>query len=175
VGFIARDFDAKGGPDVLAAFQLLRGVRPDAQLLIVGSEPRLDAAKRRTLGVEWHSLLPREELLDSVLPTIDVFAYPTHFDGLPLTLLEVMARGIPFVVSDYGAMPEIVGHGAAGKVVGEGDTHGLAAALDRLLEQPENGRARERAAAWFDSHYAPDVARTLLGRVYEQALVTPDV
>lgn len=169
IGFVARDFDAKGGPTVLEAFEIVWRHRPDAELVVIGSPPRGDFSQLRAHGITWHPYLPRSELLEQHLPRLDVFAYPTRFDGLPLIVLEALALGIPVATSDYLAMPEIVGHGVAGSVTPEGDAQALADALLRLLDSDENAKARQRAATWFDEHFAPDVAVARLGRAYDAA------
>jgi glycosyltransferase involved in cell wall biosynthesis len=102
-----------------------------------------------------------------------VLAYPTECDGLPLTVLEALARGIPVSTSDYQAMPEIVGEGAAGSVTPIGDGVALAGEIARLLDVRENQTARRRAAKWFDTHYAPGVARDRLVQAYRAALADP--
>ena len=168
IGFVG-DFEAKGGAIVLDAFELVRRRRPDAELVIIGSPPRGDASQLRARSITWHPRLPRSELLEHHLPSLDVFAYPTRIDGLPLTVLEVMARGIPVVTSDYGAMPEIVGHGRAGAVVAQGDAAGFADALLSLLDAEENARARRQTAEWFDAHYSPEVAIGRLAKAYDAA------
>jgi glycosyltransferase involved in cell wall biosynthesis len=169
IGFVATDFASKGGPVVLNAFESVRLQRPEAELVVIGSPPPTDAAALSARGITWHARVPRSVLLEQHLPSLDVFAYPTQFDGLPLVVLEVMALGIPVATSDYFAMPEIVGHGLAGTVSPQGDARALANMLLRLLDREENARARERAAAWFDSHFAPDVAVGKLGRAYDAA------
>jgi glycosyltransferase involved in cell wall biosynthesis len=168
IGFVASDFDAKGGPVVLEAFENVRRSRPDAELLVIGSPPRGETPQLRLRGITWYPHMPRSVLLDH-LPSLDVFAYPTESDGLPLIVLEVMALGVPVATSDYLAMPEIIGHGIAGSVTAQADASALAVAILRLLEPEENARARQQTAAWFDAHYAPGVAVAQLGRAYEAA------
>jgi glycosyltransferase involved in cell wall biosynthesis len=170
IGFVATDFVSKGGPVVLDAFELVRSQRADAELVIIGSPPPTDAVSLEARGITWRARVPRSVLLEQHLPSFDVFAYPTQFDGLPLIVLEVMALGIPVATSDYLAMPEIVGHGIAGSVSPQGDALALGRALLRLLDQEENERARERTAAWFDSHFAPDIAVAKLARAYDAAV-----
>jgi glycosyltransferase involved in cell wall biosynthesis len=170
IGFIASDFDAKGGPTVLRAFELVRGERPDVELIIIGSAPRAARMELRARGITWFPRLTRRELLEDHMPLFDVFAYPTQSDGLPLTVLEVMARGIPIATSDYEAMPEVVGHGRAGSVTQQRDSDALAKALLSLLDPVENAKARREAAHWFDTHYTPVVAGSKLARAYDAAM-----
>jgi glycosyltransferase involved in cell wall biosynthesis len=169
IGFVASDFEMKGGPCLLDAFEIVRRNRPDAQLTIIGSEPRGNPSELRRAGIEWHGRVPRSEVLGRHVPTFDVCAHPTNADSLPLSVLEVMARGIPVVTSDYEAMPEIVGYGEAGSVTPQGDAVSLADALLRFLDPGENAAARVRVARWFDAHYAPDVAVAQLASAYESA------
>jgi glycosyltransferase involved in cell wall biosynthesis len=170
IGFIARAFDVKGGPTVLRAFDLARRERRELELIVIGCPPPATRAELRSRGITWLPDVPRRELLEVHMPKFDVFAYPTEFDGLPLTVLEVMARGIPIATSDYRAMPEVVGHGEAGSVTPQRDAEALAQAFLRLLEPANNAEARRRAAAWFDMNYSPDVAVPRLGLAYDAAI-----
>lgn len=171
IGFVASDFEAKGGPCLLKAFAILRCERPDVRLTVIGSEPRDDPVHLAEDGIDWVGRVSRPELLNRYLPSFDVCAHPTTADSLPLAVLEMMARGIPIAVSDYEAMPEIVGYGAAGSVTPQGDAVALARALSKMLEPAGNAAARIRAAQWFDAHFAPDVALTKLSRAYDFAVL----
>jgi glycosyltransferase involved in cell wall biosynthesis len=170
IGFVATEFVAKGGEDVVTAFARVRRLRPDAKLIIVGSQPQMtpDGLTRR--GITWMPRVPRAELLANLVPRFDAFAYPTRFDSFSFTTLEAMAHGIPVVTSDYGPMPEVVGEGFAGRVIPRGDVAGLADELVRLLDPEENRRVRARTAEWFDAHYSPAAAMPKLVAAYEAAL-----
>ena len=109
-------------------------------------------------------------LIDQVLPQFSVFAYPSRFDGLPLTLLEVMALGIPVIVSDYGALPEIVDHGRAGKVATLGMPGALLEALRQVVDQGERERLGAAARARVEERYSLRTTSAALGAVYRDAL-----
>ena len=174
VGFVATAFEAKGGPTVVAAFEEVRRSRPDAVLTIIGSASRMDANEQQNRGIEWIGRVDRDELLSVHLPRFDVFAYPTLADGLPLSVLEVMALGIPVVTSDFAAMPEIVGHGSAGRVVPQHDTHRLAEEVLDLLRPEVHRSASEATQRWFDQHYETSIAVGLLGDAYADAVRLAD-
>jgi glycosyltransferase involved in cell wall biosynthesis len=116
IGFVAKDFDAKGGNTLLDAFAIVRVLRPDAHLDIVGCEPRLNEADAAARGITWLPYIPREKLLAEMYPNWDVFAYPTGFDCISYVLLEAMSHGLAIVTSDYPSMPEAVAYGKAGLV-----------------------------------------------------------
>lgn len=170
VGFIAKDFDAKGGQTLLKAWEIVRRSRPDAGLTIVGSMSRLEAPAAEALDIQWLPHVERSRLLHEILPAWDVFAYPTEFDGLPLVALEAMSLGIPIATSSYQAMPEIVGRAGLVSPVGAAET--LAQNILRLLEPEANAQFRSGAAARFREVYsARSVAPRLLDayRLAQQA------
>lgn len=169
IGFVAKDFEAKGGLVLLDAFARLRACRPDAELVIVGSPARLDEAMQQARGIRWLPVVPRDELLAAILPTFDVFAYPTQFDGMPLVVLEAMSRGIAIAATNYRALPEMLDHGRAGFLSPTHDAEALAANLLALLEPATNRRYRAAARRQFDLRYAADVVLPQLAAAYAAA------
>ncbi len=170
VGFVGGDFVAKGGEIVLDAMSTVRRRRPDAQLWTAGEHPSRSDAELRDAGVYARGYLDRDELLSTFLPSCQVFAYPSSFDGLPLTLLEALAVGVPSVVSDYFALPEVVGDGGAGRVVAQRDPTALAEAILELLDPGIHPGASAAARARYASTYAPEVVLPLLRANYEMAI-----
>jgi L-malate glycosyltransferase len=77
----------------------------------------------------------------ALLPQADAFVLPSHYEGLPLSVLEAMAAGVPVVVTRVGGNPGIVEDGRNGSMVEPGDAPGLAGALERLLQDRPFGRA----------------------------------
>ena len=86
---------------------------------------------------------------------------PSHLEGFGLPVLEAMTAGIPVIVSNRGALPEVAGD--AGQIVEPDDPEGFAEAMRRYLDEPAfaaaavaRGLARARTYSWDAS------ARTLL-------------
>jgi glycogen(starch) synthase len=81
---------------------------------------------------------------------LDLYAYASLRESLPLAVLEAMAMGLPIVSSDVGDVASALGHGEAGVVVPPGDVTALANAIDALAADPVRrahlGRNAERAA-----------------------------
>ncbi len=170
IGFIAKDFDAKGGGDLLGAYDSVRAKNPGVRLTIVGCPPRLPEDQAKARGIRWIPYIPRETLLNEFLPSIDMLAYPTLFDGQPLVVMEAMSLGIPVITSDYQAMPEMVAHGSAGRIVPMGDIEKLAAAITGLLEPAENARCAAASRAHFLATYCAGAVRPRLLACYDQAM-----
>jgi len=167
VGFVAGAFVAKGGDTVLAAMPAVRRARPDAHLVIAGGETDLDPRTLAEAAATKVGYLSRPDLLSDFFPQCAVFAYPSRMDGLPLTLLEAMATGLPCAVSDYFALPEVVGTG--GRSVPQDNPVALAAALVDLLDPVTNDAVGSAALARYRDTYAPDAVRPLLRQNYKLA------
>ena len=112
--------------------------------------------RAREAGLEaqvvFAGLVPYERIPEE-LRGADVFALPSLQEGLPLSLLEAMASGLPVVASAVGGIPAVVRDGDDGFLVPAGDVAALGAALVRLANDPVRrarlGEAARRAAqAW---------------------------
>jgi glycosyltransferase involved in cell wall biosynthesis len=63
----------------------------------------------------------------------DAFVFPSHFEGLPVALLEAAAAGLPCVATDVGGVVDILDGGRAGLIVPSHSPSALAAALETLV------------------------------------------
>jgi glycosyltransferase involved in cell wall biosynthesis len=159
VGFVARDFKAKGGEAVLEAWKIVVRARPDAELVIAGSPP--PPPERHPPGVTWLPYIPREELLGDLMPSLDVFAYPTLYDYLPCyTQVEALARGVPVAGSTHRDFAESIGgergslEGSAGLLCAKNDSRALASNILKMLEPEANRRFSHGARELFAQNYA---------------------
>lgn len=112
------------------------------------------------------------EDLAATMGSAEIVCVPSIYEGFSLPTLEAMACGTPLVVSNGGAIPEVVGEpGLCADIVPAGDAEALTTALRDLLDDPERrarmGRAaRERARTEFSWEA---VARAT-AKVYEHAI-----
>jgi glycosyltransferase involved in cell wall biosynthesis len=81
-----------------------------------------------------------------------VFAFPSRYEGFGLPPLEAMACGAPVIVSDTSSLPEVVG--TAALRVAPNDVTGWAAALTRLLHDPELRRALRTQGLEQAAHFS---------------------
>ena len=136
----------KGTGDLIAALPRLP---KDTRLVVVGDgterEPLL--ADARALGVTRQVQIAG--WTRDVLPFLwaaDVFALPSHTEGMPNALLEAMSAGLPCVATRVGAVADLLDAGGAGVLVAPGDPPALAAAMAAVLED-QDGASRLGAAA----------------------------
>ena len=119
---------------------------PNAVLVIAGDGPMRDAVIERarehsvTHGV--HLIGARNDL-ERFYPMLDVFALPSHYEGLPLALLEAMACERAIVATAVGQVPAVL-EGTAAAVVMPGDTQSFASAMYDAIRQPRRDALRAR-------------------------------
>jgi len=150
-------YPVKGHLYLVDALALLRDRHPRAHVVIAGRGELADALveRARTQGVaDRVRLLGLRGDIANLLAGADIFALPSLSEGLPLALLEAMLAGRAIVASDVGEVRAVLAHGEAGMLVPPRDTRALAAALDRLLNNPDEAhslraRAAHRAAAEY--------------------------
>lgn len=87
------------------------------------------------IGDRVHLLGNRADVAD-LLPECDIFALSSRAEGIPLTILEAMAAGLPVVATDVGGVGEVVVCGQTGLLVAPSDPSALAAALERYIHDP---------------------------------------
>ena len=105
-------------------------------LLVVGDGELRSSltASAETLRIQdrVHFLGARRDL-GNILASIDLFAMPSYWEGLPLSMVLAMGAGLPVVASRVAGIPEVVTDGVSGLLVAPGDVADLAAALKRLV------------------------------------------
>jgi glycosyltransferase involved in cell wall biosynthesis len=77
----------------------------------------------------------------------DIFAFPSQFEGLGISLVEAAACGLACIGSRTGGIVDVIEHGRSGLLTEPGDVVGLTDAILRLARDPERARrsARRRA------------------------------
>ncbi|MCW2909031.1 MAG: glycosyl transferase group 1 [Actinomycetia bacterium] len=121
--------------------------RAAVPLLLIAGEGPLDSELRRqarTAGVAVRFLGPRRDV-PALLAAADVVVVPSAWEGQPLIVQEALRAGRPLVATRVGGIAELTGDDGA-RLVPPGDPEALAAAVTRLLDEPED-RGRLAAAA----------------------------
>ncbi len=73
---------------------------------------------------------------DALLARMQALVMPSHFEGMPMALLEAMSFGLAVIATPVGAIPDVVTDGENGLFVPVGDIEALAAAMRRLAGEP---------------------------------------
>jgi glycosyltransferase involved in cell wall biosynthesis len=168
--YTGRLLRGKGLEDLVDAFARVCTAAPEAHLVIVG------AGEGQSLSVEdlLHERVAsagltarvtftgRVDGVEEYLRAADVFAFPSVFEALGLSLIEAAACGLPSVGSRTGGIVDVIDDGGSGWLVPPGDVAALAERLAQLARDAEarramGGAARRIAVDRFDA--ADAVAR----------------
>jgi glycosyltransferase involved in cell wall biosynthesis len=144
VGVVARLEAEKGHPTLLEAWPAVLGAAPDAHLLVVGegSQRELLEAQAASLGLlngrsSSITFTGRRDDVPAVTAALDVAVLPSYREAQGLSILEAMALSRPVVASAVGGIPEMIDDGRTGLLVPPHDPGALAAAIVRLIEDPD--------------------------------------
>jgi glycosyltransferase involved in cell wall biosynthesis len=151
VAFTGRLLRGKGLETLVEAFA---SQEPRARLLIVGSGAGQalsveDAIRERVARGDLAGrviVTGRVENVDDYLRASDIFAFPSVFEGLGLSLIEAQACGLACIASKTGGIVDVIEDGRTGLLVNPGQANDLAAAIGALLSD-EDRRAMLGAAA----------------------------
>lgn len=143
-------------------------------LTLVGDGPQRNALEQIAIKreivdrIEFLGWLPKDELLRHYRDS-NLFVFPSRHEGMPNSVLEAMASGLPVIASDISGNEELVIPGITGLLVPPGNTNALKDTLLDLLSDPVRRKqmgsaARERV----ENHYTWDqVAQKYLSLLQE--------
>jgi len=115
------------------------------------------------------------EAVDVELRKSSIFVLPSHYENLPLSMLEAMAYGLCSIVTPVGSVEDVISDGLNGIVVPVRDSASLADALRSvLLDDEKRRRLGETARADFQAHYDFQEYRGKLERIYRSVLSAGD-
>jgi glycosyltransferase involved in cell wall biosynthesis len=123
---------------------------------------------------DWISILPPKfsrEKIDTFAHA-DVLVHPSHHEGMPITIIEAMASGLPVVATMVGGIPDLVISGETGFLVPVSQPGELARALEFLLERADlrlqfGLAGRLRAEQLFDIERRADEIAQYFVRIVE--------
>jgi glycosyltransferase involved in cell wall biosynthesis len=140
----------KGIDLLLVAWRQVLAYLPERELrlVLVGTGPDAAALRQQLQadpvgGIEWIDRWVHDRAaLRQYLGAADVYAFPSRVDAFGISVLEAMACGVPVVAASAPAIPDILpgGEESGGIIVPTDDARALAAAIERLLTDPELAR-----------------------------------
>jgi phosphatidyl-myo-inositol alpha-mannosyltransferase len=175
IGFVGRmDEPRKGLAVLLRAFEVIAQARPGLRLLIAGRGDEDDVLARISPGLRDRVILlgqVSEAVKVRVYHSVDVFCAPnTGGESFGIVLAEAMAAGAPIVASDLDAFRRVLRGGRAGELFENGNADDLAAAIGRLLDDPQRQASLSaEASAAVRVYDWPKIARDVV-KVYQAVL-----
>jgi glycosyltransferase involved in cell wall biosynthesis len=158
VCMIARFDPQKAYDDFIEALRLLNNEDVDCHFLCIGDgflRPAMEKIVSDQGLQNRITFLGSRKDVPEILADCDIVVLASHHEGLPITILEAMASGLPVVVSDVGGCKEAVIHDETGFLIPPGDSRGMAQAIEKLIENKELARSMgqagsQRVGKYFD-------------------------
>ena len=157
VALVGRLWPQKRVKDAIWAADLLKVIRDDVHLLVIGDGPQRDRLRRYRdlcqIRDKVHFLGERGDV-PRILPHFDVLWSTSGYEGQSNVILEAMAAGVPVVATDIPGTRELVVAGVTGYLVPVGDRAAFAKWTERLAERcglgrPPGAAARQRVQSEF--------------------------
>jgi glycosyltransferase involved in cell wall biosynthesis len=170
---------AKGTADLVEALILAHRQCPSVLGRLAGNETQ--AGQKQALSgriaqagarkaVEFLGVV-KGSAKDRALAEAGFFCLPSYAEGLPMAMLEAMAAGLPVIVTQVGAIPEVITDGVEGFLIKPGDVEALA---DRIIRLTQDAALRKQmgqaARSKVIAEYSLDKMAERISRVYRQAL-----
>jgi colanic acid/amylovoran biosynthesis glycosyltransferase len=175
---VARQVAVKNLDLLLKSCALLRQHKVNFQCVLIGDGPfggQLEQTRSR-LGLEHCVAMPGAATQNDVLKwwqKASVGILTSDNEGMPVSLMEAAACGVPVVATAVGGLPELVQNGLTGLLVPARDAAALAHALEKLLMDPElrirmGQAARQRAEEKFSVVNQVDQLLSLWSEILER-------
>lgn len=166
---IARLSQVKRIDLLLDALSMLSLSQRDWRCFILGSGPKERELRAQATTLNLETLVTFVGHVDDVRPYLrmaDVVVLSSENEGLPLSLAEAMAMGVPCIASDVGGTGEIVCHGRTGLLFTSGSVEELCQAIGYLLiHEEERRRMGEEAKQWVHERFDIDRVMTRVSDV----------
>jgi glycosyltransferase involved in cell wall biosynthesis len=146
---IAMNFEQKGGPIVLEAYQVLKERFPFLTWHIIGGQPT--GEWQRLDGITYEGVIDTDtpagrRRLKEILENAFLFLHPTREDTSPLVITEAAYFGCPAVSTNAFAIPELITHGVTGLLIDSVTSDAIVSAVASLIENEERYRDMRRNA-----------------------------
>jgi glycosyltransferase involved in cell wall biosynthesis len=155
----------------IEAYKIVKQKYPRTEMVITGDGSQREelqtlAAKQKLNGVNFTGEMSQQQLARQ-FADVDIYVNCSTIDGLPPSLLEALAVGLPVVTTSVGGVGEIITDGLNGLLVRANDPIGLADRLIELVESPELAAKLSENAKQSVQEYAWSQVQKKWLRVYD--------
>jgi glycosyltransferase involved in cell wall biosynthesis len=169
--YVGRLSEEKGISTLLAASEAM----PYVRFVIAGDgplRPEVESAVKSGQGnIEYLGRVSHKEVLARVSKSRALILPSLCYENFPATLVEAMACGTPSIVSNHGAMAEIISDGVHGLHMDLGEVASLCVAIRRLVFSDEVWlRMHQICVARYCSEFSEERSRRVLLKIYDQVI-----
>ncbi len=173
--FLARVEKAKGIFEALEAYELVKSRYPSSQLTIAGDGSILDEVKKvvrkkNLQDVSFIGYVTGEEKTKAFAGS-DLYVFPSYGEGMPNSVLEAMAFGLPIITRSVGGLKDFFEDGRMGYMTESKDPKVFADMIQKLITQPELCQQMADYNAEFAlSHFMASTVARRLESIYQEVL-----
>jgi glycosyltransferase involved in cell wall biosynthesis len=174
IGTVGRLVRRKGHYDLLDAWPKIAEVHPEARLLIVGDGPEYEGLIRRARSLDCEDSVcfaGKRDDVPNMLDMMDIFVFPSHFEGLPGALIEAMIAGLPIIATPVDGNSELITDEETGILTPVNDSTALEKNIISLIEDKDKRESISRRAKTFArSSFSKDQMISKFDRLYNRKL-----
>ncbi len=174
VGTVGRLVPVKNHLGLISAFHDIKQRVPDAHLAIAGEGDLKDIILTHAGDIrvaDSMSIVPTTPDVAQFYGALDIFVLPSHSEGLPLTVLEALATGLPVIASAVGGIPEIITDGTNGCLVPRDSTNALVEkTVDLLLDRTKASCMGTAGRATVERRFTAARMVTAIESIYDEVL-----
>ena len=169
--FLARMDRQKGVYEALDTYRILKRTHPFVEMTMVGAGPELDRAReyagsRGLANVEFPGQL-QGAAKRRAFQSADAYLFPSWTEGLPISVLEAMAQGLPLVARAVGGLPDFFQNGKMGFLTERGEPEVFAYLLSELITNPALcSRIAHFNRVYAREHFRPTQVASHLEDIY---------
>ena len=176
--YLSRVERAKGIYEALDAYAIVKRHHPQAMLRVVGdgeelARARAYAEKRNLQDVVFPGYLHGEQKHDALMGA-DCYFFPTYYgEGMPTSVLEAMAYGLPVITRPVGGLKDFFEHGKMGFISESKEPQVFADHIEELIRKPElRGKMGEYNRAYAKEQFMASKVAQRIERIYRAVLGT---
>jgi glycosyltransferase involved in cell wall biosynthesis len=155
---VGRLTEAKDQFTLISAIEILKKQGRNIYLVLVGDGEMRKPLEKEIVNkklTDCVNLVGSRSDIDQLLPGADVFILSSKREGLPMSILEAMATGLPVIATKVGGIPEVIQDGQNGILVPPQDPVSLTNAICRMLDDSEYaGNLGQEARLTIEKNYS---------------------
>jgi glycosyltransferase involved in cell wall biosynthesis len=173
--YLARIETTKGIYEAIGSFRILQVKYPYLKLIIAGDgrEEELvkDFVARNSIDNITFIGFVEGYIKRKVFMEADVYLFPSYFEGMPTSVLEAMAFGLPVITTNVGGLSDFFVNGIFGFITEENQSEIMAEMIERLINDPIlAGKISLNNVSYARNHFLSDVVVKRIESIYNAVI-----